>query len=106
VVRETVLHLDDLEMDLLRRTVTRGGEEISLTLREFELLQYLLEHKNNVVTRDMLGRDVWKESEYALTNVIDVYVNYLRRKLDKPGRKMLITTIRGVGYALGDLPCP
>jgi DNA-binding response OmpR family regulator len=103
--RETVLRLDDLEMDLLARRVTRGGEEISLTLREFELLQYLLEHKNSVVTRDMLGRDVWKEPAHALTNVIDVYVNFLRRKLDKPGKRPLITTLRGVGYRLSDKPC-
>jgi DNA-binding response OmpR family regulator len=103
--RETVLRLDDLEMDLLHRRVTRGGEEIPLTLREFELLQYLLEHKNSVVTRDMLGRDVWKEPAHALTNVIDVYVNFLRRKLDKPGKRPLINTLRGVGYRLSDKPC-
>ena len=103
--RETVLRLDDLEMDLLHRRVTRGGQEIALTVREFELLQYLMEHKNGIVTRDMLGRDVWKEPAHALTNVIDVYVNFLRRKLDKPGRKPLITTLRGVGYSLSDKPC-
>jgi DNA-binding response OmpR family regulator len=103
--RDTVLRLDDLEMDLLARRVTRSGEEIALTAREFELLQYLLERKNSVVTRDMLGREVWKEPAHALTNVIDVYVNFLRRKLDKPGKKPLITTLRGVGYSLSDRPC-
>src|SRR5207244_9326013 len=66
--RETVLRANDLEMNLLQRRVSRGEEEISLTCREFELLHYLLEHKNTVVTRDMLGRDVWKEPGYALTN--------------------------------------
>ncbi|HEV3118121.1 MAG TPA: response regulator transcription factor [Gemmataceae bacterium] len=100
--RETVLHADDLEMDLLQRRVSRGGEEIALTLREFELLHYLLQHKNRVVTRDMLGKDVWKEPGYALTNVIDVFINLLRRKVERPGRQPLIQTLRGVGYRLCD----
>src|SRR5262245_48042824 len=78
--RETVLRADDLEMDLLHHRVTRGGVEVALTLREFELLEYLLRHKNAVVTREMLGRDVWKEPGYHLTNVVEVYVNFLRRK--------------------------
>jgi DNA-binding response OmpR family regulator len=96
--RETVLRAGDLEMDLLHRRVTRGGAEFSLTPREFELLDYLLRHKNGVVTRDMLGRDVWKEPAHALTNVIDVYINFLRGKIDLPNRPSLIETIRGVGY--------
>ena len=97
---ETVLQADDLEMNLLERRVTRAGKEISLTLRESELLEYLLRHKNTTVTRDMLGRDVWKEPGYALTNVIDVFITYLRRKIEKPGSPPLIHTIRGVGYSL------
>jgi DNA-binding response OmpR family regulator len=100
--RETVLKADDLEMDLLQRRVVRGEVELSLTQREFELLEYLLRHKNATVTRDMLGRDVWKEPGHALTNVIDVYVNFLRRKLEKPGKRPLIHTVRGVGYSLRD----
>jgi DNA-binding response OmpR family regulator len=102
--RETVLRADDLEVDLLNRRVTRGGDEVSLTQREFELLAYLLRHKNGIVTRDMLGRDVWKEPAYALTNVIDVYITLLRRKLDASGKKPLIHTLRGVGYSLRDEP--
>jgi len=82
---ETVLQADDLEMNLLERRVTRAGKEIFLTLRESELLEYLLRHKNATVTRDMLGRDVWKEPGYALTNVIDVFITYLRRKIEKSG---------------------
>ena len=97
---ETVLRADDLEVDLVRRRVTRGGADVALTLREFDVLAYLVRHKNATVTRDMLGRDVWREPEYALTNVIDVYVNLLRRKLDLPGRPPLIATVRGVGYRL------
>src|SRR5262249_48704661 len=100
VERETVLSADDLEMDLLRRRVTRGGTEIHLAVREFEVLEYLLRHKNVSVTRAMLGRDVWKEPGYALTNVIDVYIRLLRRKVEKPGMRPLIHTIRGVGYCL------
>ena len=102
---ETVLRAADLEMNLLLRRVSRAGEEISLTRREFELLHYLLQHKNTVVTRDMLGRDVWKEPGYALTNVIDVFINLLRRKVERPGKSPLIQTLRGIGYSLCDHPC-
>jgi len=98
--RETVLRAAGLEVDLLDRRVRRGGEEVPLTQREFELLVYLLRHKNAVVTRAMLGRDVWKEPGHALTNVIEVYVNLLRRKLERPDRPPLIETVRGVGYSL------
>jgi two-component system copper resistance phosphate regulon response regulator CusR len=97
---ETVLRADDLEMDLLRRHVSRDGEEVELKPREFELLEYLLRHKNTNVTRDMLGRDVWREACIGLTNVIDVHITHLRRKLERPGRKPLILTVRGVGYRL------
>ena len=104
--RETVLRADDLEMDLLGRRVTRGGEEITLTAREFEVLAYLLRNKNAVVTREMLGRDVWKEPDHTLTNVIDVYITLLRRKVERLGRPPLIHTLRGVGYSLRDEePC-
>jgi DNA-binding response OmpR family regulator len=103
--RETVLRAGDLEMDLLARRVTRAGAEVPLTQREFEVLEYLLRHRGRVVTREMLGRDVWKEPGYALTNVIEVYINLLRRKLEQPGRPPLIHTLRGVGYRLGEGPC-
>ena len=96
------MRADDLEVDLLGRRVTRGGVEISLAVREFEVLEYLLRHKNANVTREMLGRDVWKEPGYALTNVIEVYINLLRRKVERPGKRPLIHTVRGVGYSLRD----
>jgi DNA-binding response OmpR family regulator len=102
--RETVLRADDLEVDLLERTARRGGEAVKLSQREFEVLVYLLRHRNATVTRAMLGRDVWKEADYHLTNVIDVYVNQLRRRLERPGRPTLIHTVRGVGYRLGEVP--
>jgi DNA-binding response OmpR family regulator len=102
--RETVLRAADLEIDLLRRRVFRGDAEIGLTTREFDLLAYLVRHKNAVVTRGMLGREVWKEPNHALTNVIDAYISLLRRKVEKPGQQPLIHTIRGVGYCLREEP--
>jgi DNA-binding response OmpR family regulator len=100
--RETVLRAEDLEMDLLGRRVVRGGIELDLTRREFELLEYLLRHKNATVTRDMIARDVWKDLAGTLTNTIDVYITLLRRKVEHPGARQLIHTVRGVGYALRD----
>jgi DNA-binding response OmpR family regulator len=97
---ETVLRADDLEVDLLNRRASRAGQELPLTQREFEVLAYLVRHKNQIVTRDMLGREVWKESNYELTNVIDVYITLLRRKLEKSGQRPIIHTFRGVGYSL------
>ena len=87
--RELVLRADDLEMDLLARKVTRAGVEFELTGREYELLEYLLRHKNEVVTRDMIARDVWKETTGAMTRIIDVYINALRKKVELPDRRAL-----------------
>jgi DNA-binding response OmpR family regulator len=102
--RESVLRADGLEMDLLERRLRQNGTEITLTQREFEVLEYLLRHKNRIVTRAMLGRDIWKEPDYALTNVIEVYMNALRRKLEQPGKPPLIQTLRGMGYSLREEP--
>ncbi|HMC67269.1 MAG TPA: response regulator transcription factor [Gemmataceae bacterium] len=100
--RELVLRADNLEMDLVTRRVVRAGVELELSQREFELLEYLLRHRNAAVTREMLGRDVWKEPDGVLTNVIEVYINALRKKIEQPGQRQLIHTVRGVGYALRD----
>ena len=100
--RELALRADDLEIDLLSRRVIRGGMELALTRREYELLEFLLRHKNETVTRDMIGREVWKETSGSLTNTIDVYINALRRKVERPDQRQLILTVRGVGYALRD----
>lgn len=100
--RELVLHAGNLEMDLVAHRVVRQGVEMSLSKREFELLEYLLQHKNATVTREMLGREVWKEPDGVLTNVIEVCVNALRKKIEQPGQRQLIHTVRGVGYALRD----
>jgi two-component system copper resistance phosphate regulon response regulator CusR len=102
--REPVLRAGDLEMNLLGRRVTRSGAELELTGREYELLEYLLRHKNKVVTRDMIALDVWKERTGAMTRIIDVYINALRKKVDRIGRPALIHTVRGMGYALREDP--
>lgn len=98
--RELILRADNLELDLLTRRVTRHGVEIELSKRELDLLEYLLRHQNHAVTREMLSRDVWNEPDGVLTNVIEVYVNTLRKKVEKAGERPLIHTLRGVGYVL------
>jgi two-component system copper resistance phosphate regulon response regulator CusR len=96
------LKLADLEMDSAARSVLRQGKEIALTAREFDLLEYLLRQQGRVVSREMLARDVWKETaRYTpLDNVIDVHIAHLRRKLDEPFGKKLLHTVRGVGFVL------
>jgi DNA-binding response OmpR family regulator len=100
--RAAMLQSADLEMDVLRRRVVRKGVEVELSQREFDLLEYLLRHKNTNVTRDMLARDVWKEPQGVLTNAIEVCVNGLRRKVELAGSPRLILTVRGVGYTVRD----
>ena len=92
----------DLEMDIVTRKVTRGGRLVELTAREFELLQYLLRHERQVVSRDTLVHDVWNEPVRSapLDNVIDVHIARLRRKLDVDHPVKLIHTVRGVGFML------
>lgn len=92
----------DLEMDLVTRQVTRAGQGLELTLREFALLEYLLRHRGQVVSREMLARDVWKEPARAtpLDNVIDVNMARLRRKVDQGFATKLIHTVRGVGFSV------
>lgn len=98
----TKLKLAELDMDLVRRVVTRAGRSISLTVREFELLEYLLRNQGRIVTREMLARDVWKETQRAtpLDNVIDVLIARLRKKIDEPSAMRLLRTVRGVGFIL------
>jgi DNA-binding response OmpR family regulator len=92
----------DLEMDLVSRKVARGGRAVELTAREFELLEYLLRHEGQVVSRETLGRDVWRETARSTTldNVIDVHIARLRRKVDLDWPVKLIHTIRGIGFML------
>ncbi len=97
---KTRLHVGDLEMDLLKRTVTRGGEPILLQPREFKLLQYLMENAGRVVTRTMLLEHVWDYHFDPQTNVIDVHISRLRAKIDKGHDQPLLHTIRGSGYTI------
>jgi len=96
------LRLADLEMNVVTRNAKRRGQYLELTGREFELLEYLLRHKDQVVSREMLARHVWKETARAtpLDNVMDVHINRLRRKVDEPFDRKLIHTVRGVGFVL------
>jgi heavy metal response regulator len=96
----TVLQVGDLVLDPARRTVTRGGVKIDLTPREFTLLDYFMRNPGRVLTRTMIAERVWDYSFDTSTNVIDVYVNYLRRKIDADREPKLLQTVRGVGYLL------
>jgi two-component system OmpR family response regulator len=96
----TRLQVADLEMDLLARTVTRAGRPIELQPREFRLLEYLTRHAGQVVTRTMLLEHVWDYHFDPQTNVIDVHVSRLRRKIDKDFESPLLHTVRGAGYVL------
>ncbi len=98
---ETVrLSLADLALDLMKRKVTRGGRTIDLTVREYELLEYLLRHQGHIVSREALAREVWKEESRSTTldNVVDVHMTRLRRKIDLEQSPKLIHTVRGVGF--------
>lgn len=92
----------DLELDLVARRARRGGRLLDLTVREFELLEYLLRHQGHLVSREMLAHEVWKEPRRAtpLDNVIDVQMTRLRKKVDVQGAPRLIHTVRGVGFVL------
>jgi two-component system copper resistance phosphate regulon response regulator CusR len=94
----------DLVVDRLTRQVARAGQSVELTVREFDLLGYLMQHRGRVVSRDALARDLWNESTRTtyLNNVIDVHMARLRRKLDTNGSCELIHTVRGVGFILGE----
>lgn len=100
---ETVLQIADLELDRVERKVRRAGKHIELTSKEFALLEYLLRNAGRRVTRTMIVEHVWNLSFDTSTNIVDVYINYLRRKVDDGFSPQLIHTVRGVGYELG---CP
>jgi two-component system, OmpR family, copper resistance phosphate regulon response regulator CusR len=92
----------DLELDVATRRAARGDRQLDLTAREFELLEYLLRHQGDLVSREMLAREVWKEPRRAtpIDNVIDVQITRLRKKVDAEGGPRLIHTVRGVGFVL------
>jgi DNA-binding response OmpR family regulator len=94
------MRVADLAIDPLKRRVTRAGKVIELSNKEFALLEYLLRNKDQIVTRNMITENVWDASFDNITNVVDVYINYLRNKLDRGFETRLIHTVRGVGYTL------
>jgi two-component system copper resistance phosphate regulon response regulator CusR len=94
------LAVADLEMDLIRRRVTRRGEPVELTPRQFELLEYLVRHAGYIVSRDMIIRDVWQDSSGIQTNIVEVSINHLRRRIERPGWPQLLHTVRGAGYEI------
>lgn len=98
--KEAVLKVADLTLSLITHKVTRGGKEIELTSKEYALLEYFMRNPGKVLTRTMISEHVWDYHFDSMTNVIDVYVNYLRKKIDKDFEPKLIHTIRGVGYIL------
>jgi DNA-binding response OmpR family regulator len=97
---ESLLTVEDLKLNRVERTVERGGRRIELTSKEFALLEYLMRNAGRRITRAMIIEHVWNLSFDTCTNIVDVYVNYLRRKLQEGSGKPLIHTIRGVGYEL------
>ena len=97
---ETLLKIADLELNRIERTVKRAGKRIELTSKEFGLLEYLLRNAGHRITRSMIVEHVWNLSFDTGTNVVDVYINYLRNKIDEGFTPKLIHTVRGVGYEL------
>ena len=97
---QTQLKVDDLVMDILTHKVTRGERVIDLTVKEYALLEYLMRNAGNIVTRTMISEHVWDINFDTFTNVIDVYINYLRNKVDSGFENKMIHTVRGKGYLL------
>jgi DNA-binding response OmpR family regulator len=99
LTRASVMVVGDLELDTVAHRVRRGGKEVDLSAREYALLSYLVHHAGQVVTRELLAENVWTETDVE-SNVIDVYIRYLRQKIDAPFGTPLLHTVRGLGYTL------
>ncbi len=99
-IETTILKVADLEMDLISHKVKRAGKEIELTSKEYALLEYLMRNHDRVVTRTMIAQNVWDINFDTQTNIIDVFIRYLRKKIDESYPKKLIHTVRGKGYIL------
>jgi two-component system, OmpR family, copper resistance phosphate regulon response regulator CusR len=97
----SILQIEDLEVDRVSHSVRRGSHDIDLSPKEFALLEFLMRHEGQPVSRTAIVEQVWKLNFDTLTNVVDVYINYLRRKVDSGYGRALIRTIRGVGYQIG-----
>jgi two-component system, OmpR family, response regulator len=98
--RPPVLEVGDLHIDPAARIVTRAGREVELTVREFALLQFLAQRAGEVVSREQLLEHVWDSTDEGSTNVVDVYIGYLRNKVERPFRGKIIRTVRGIGFML------
>lgn len=98
---ETTLKIDDLEVDPVKHIVKRGDKTISLTPKEFAILEFLLRHRNEVITRTQITEHVWDYNFDALSNVVDVFIATLRKKVDSGFKNTLIHTVHGVGYTIG-----
>jgi DNA-binding response OmpR family regulator len=103
-VRLPTLRVADLALDPASHRVTRGGTSVSLTSREYAILEFLMRHAGQVVTRTQLGEHVWEAEHDTLTNLVDVHVSHLRKKIDRAGVAPLIYTVRGRGFRLGPEP--
>jgi DNA-binding response OmpR family regulator len=99
LTRASVMQVGDLEVDTAAKRVRRGGQAVELSAREYALLEYLVHHAGQVVTRDLLAENVWSDTDVE-SNVIDVYIRYLRQKIDAPFGAPLLHTVRGLGYTL------
>jgi len=105
-VDRTSLLLDDLEIDFTAQRVIRGGSAVELTTKEYTLLAYLARNAGKIIGRAELTEHVWDDNHDPTTNAVEVYINRLRKKIDRPGFKPIIQTRRGSGYYLGVLPVP
>jgi len=100
----TVLRVGDLSMNTANHEVSRAGRRIDLSPREYAVLEYLMRHPNQVLSRTQIGEHVWNFDFYNESNVVDVYIGYLRRKIDRGAAAPLLHTVRGVGYRLSEQP--
>jgi DNA-binding response OmpR family regulator len=98
----TVLRIDNLELDLLKKSAKRGSDTIALTAKEFALLEFLIKHKNQVVSESLIIENLSNMDDESLSNWVNVYIYRLRNKIDKPYNKKLIHTLRGLGYKISD----
>jgi DNA-binding response OmpR family regulator len=100
----TTVSVGDLELDTAAHSVRRGGESVQLTAREYQLLEYLMLNRGRVLSREKILNHVWGYDYYGGENIIDVYMNYLRRKIDQGRETKLLHTVRGMGYVLREEP--
>ena len=101
-INENILKIDDLELNPETKEIKRGGKYIDLTAKQFELLKYLMVNKNKIVTPEMIANNLWEMDDEINSNVINVYISHIRKKIDKNQDKKLIKTIRGMGFKISD----